>query len=112
MDTEVASWDGSPLSNAETSYDGNEYADVYDYQYYSAHYSDLIAAGVAADDQDSIQHFYEYGMSEGRQASLNFSPQAYRHYNWDLDAAFGNDWSLYYEHYIIYGKYEGRRCTW
>jgi len=112
MNTEVASWDGSQLYNAATSYNENEYADVYDYQYYSSQYSDLIAAGVAADDQDSIQHFYDYGMSEGRQASLNFSPQAYRHYNWDLDAAFGNNWSLYYEHYITYGKYEGRRCTW
>ena len=47
-------------------------------------------------------------MKEGRNASAEFNPQAYRQRYEDLQAAFGSDMAAYCRHYVAYGKAEGR----
>ena len=47
-------------------------------------------------------------MKEARQASARFNVQVYRARYKDLDQAFGNNWTLYYEHYIKHGYSEKR----
>ena len=58
-----------------------------------------------------LDHFINFGMKEGRQASSEFNLDAYKANNPDLVAAFGNDNVKYYEHYISSGKAEGRKAT-
>ena len=65
------------------------YRAVFDASYYSAAYPDVAAAyGNNADAL--LNHFISFGVKEGRNASAEFNPQAYR------------------QHYVAYGKAEGR----
>lgn len=94
--------------------DGNrvtvdDYALIYDYNYYINKYTDLKAA-YADDPEGAFQHFVLYGMYEGRQASENFNLQDYEKSYKDLQDAFGNDLHDYYIHYIEFGYNEGRNA--
>jgi len=95
------------LENPVTKYDGIDYSDVYDYNYYINHYADLRIA-FEFDDVATIQHFVNYGMNEGRQAKSSFDVFKYKERYADLRNAFGDDLKSYYLHYINYGKKEGR----
>lgn len=92
-----------------TIYNGVDYAAVYDFDYYINRYPDLKAA-FGNDDLAALVHFVEYGMAEGRQASEQFNPAAYRGRYRDLDATFGDGWKEYYSHYMDYGMKEGRNA--
>ena len=94
-------------SSASTVYNGIDYAPVYDYEYYKKKYADLRTA-FGDDSKKYLQHFVEYGMKEGRQASASFNVTTYKNNYADLRKAFGNDNTLYYKHYLEYGKKEGR----
>ncbi len=45
---------------------------------------------------------------DGLDYGLVFDPEYYLITNSDVYAAFGDDWPLYYKHYIQYGYSEGR----
>lgn len=93
----------------QTVYDGINYSDVYDYNYYVNKYSDInVAFGL--DDTAVLEHFVKYGMTEGRQGKEEFDVNVYSDNYGDLKYAFGNDWKSYYIHYINYGKSEGRNA--
>ena len=86
------------------------YAPVFDASYYAKNNKDLkIAFG--NDENALFQHFLNYGMSEGRQASAEFNVKSYRNAYADLRQAFGNDLKSYYLHYMNCGKREGRKTT-
>ena len=70
------------------------YRAVFDASYYSAAYPDVAAAyGNNADAL--LNHFISFGVKEGRNASAEFNPQAYRQRYEDLQAAFGSDMAAY-----------------
>lgn len=90
-----------------TTYNGVNYAAVYDYNYYINKYADLKKA-FGTDDVAALAHFVNYGMKEGRQASSEFNVNTYRSRYADLQNIFGSNLKSYYLHYISYGKREGR----
>ncbi len=90
---------------------GVDYSSVYNYEYYIQHNPD-VAKAYNGDDVATLNHFIEYGMGEGRQASESFDEQSYYFEYPDLRRAYGvNDKKAYYLHYINYGKSEGRKAT-
>ena len=84
-----------------------DFADVYDYNYYISHYSDVPRTTRAA----AFQHFLTTGMYEGRQACAGFDPKSYYNEYADLRAQYGTGWAGYYLHYINGGKADGRHGT-
>lgn len=88
-------------------YNGIDYSDVYNVDFYYNNYKDLQKA-FGYDSEKLIAHFVKSGMSEGRQASLEFSVSYYKNKYGDLQKAYGTDLTKYYIHYMNYGKKEGR----
>ena len=84
---------------------GRVLSPVYQGSYYQEHNPDL--AGLSA--EELLIHFITFGCHEGRKAHPAFDPAFYRYApgNEDLDAAFGDDWSAYYAHYIEYSLLHG-----
>lgn len=99
-----------PSIDADAIFDGVNYGDVYDFDYYIEHYPDLKAA-FGTDRIRALEHFVVYGMSEGRQAKGTFNVASYKNRYSDLRKAFGSSLKSYYLHYIEYGKKEGRIAT-
>lgn len=89
---------------------GGGYENVFDYDYYVTHNPD-VARAFGNDPKAVYEHFLNYGMREGRQASADFNVQSYQARYRDLRAAFGGDLPAYYRHYISNGKAEGRVAT-
>lgn len=87
------------------TYEGVDMTPVFNASYYGSRYPDLIAAGLATQEQ-LWAHFTTFGMNEARQASAQFDPVKYRNMNPDLVQAFENDWEAYYKHYCMVGKEE------
>jgi len=56
-------------------------------------------------------HFLTKGMAAGYRGSEEFDPVSYRLYYPDLRKAYGNNWKLYYTHYLRHGQKEGRIPT-
>ena len=50
-------------------------------------------------------------INEWRETSKDFNVRIYRDSNKDLQKAFGNNCQKYYEHYILYGQAENRKCN-
>lgn len=98
------------LGIATTEYNGINYEMLYDPVYYAIHNPDVVAEFGFSPDL-LIAHFVTYGMEEGRQASANFAPMAYREKYEDLRDVFGTDIRRYYEHYQNYGAAEGRSAS-
>ena len=90
--------------NAATKYD---YSLVFDAKYYGTKYPDLGAAGIIT-EQQLLEHFLKFGMTEGRQGNEEFNVYDYKNTYVDLQKAYGNDLRSYYIHYIVFGKAEGR----
>ena len=67
-----------------------------------------MAAAYGNNADALLNHFISFGVKEGRNASAEFNPQAYRQRYEDLQAAFGSDMAAYCSHYVAYGKAEGR----
>lgn len=87
-----------------------QYESVYNLQDY-LNYNPDVREAVGTSQYLVIDHFINFGMKEGRQASSEFNLDAYKANNPDLVAAFGDDNVKYYEHYISSGKAEGRKAT-
>ena len=90
-------------------YNGVDYSDVYDIEYYYNTYSDLQMA-YGKNPRKLIEHFVNCGMKEGRRGSERFNPEFYRNEYADLRNAFGDNKEIYYLHYIQNGKKEGRKA--
>src|SRR5665213_2936397 len=82
-----------------TLLNGIDYSPVYDFTTYQADNPDVEKA-FGGNDLATLQHFVQYGMSEGRQASTNFNVYDYMNRYPDLKAAFGWNLPAYYIHYI------------
>lgn len=91
----------------EYTYNGMDYADVFDAQYYLDRYPDLREA-YGSDYANVFKHFIDYGMYEGRSAKDSFNVYLYKENYSDLQNAYGDNLKMYYHHYILYGKTEGR----
>ena len=87
-----------------------DYSSVFDANYYLSLYPD-VAKATSGNSDLALDHFINYGMSEGRRGSANFDVQSYFNEYPDLRAAFGFDLVKYYEHYVTAGKAEGRHGT-
>lgn len=84
-----------------------DYGLVFDAEYYMNKYADVrIAFGNNAGAL--FNHFWLYGMDNGRQGNANFDVNVYKNTYADLREAFGNDLTKYYKHYCQYGYKEGR----
>lgn len=91
-------------------YNGLSYVPIYDYNYYITRYKDIYNA--FGDDKEAVfNHFINYGMKEGRQASENFNIKIYKNNYPDLQKAFGDDLKKYYIHYLTNGIKEKRKAT-
>ena len=95
------------MQGCTTVYNGVDYSAVYNGTYYSSHNADLKKK-YGLDDAGLLQHFVQYGMKEGRQATAGFNVKNYKARYADLRKAYGNDLKKYYMHYINYGRKEGR----
>ena len=87
-----------------------DYYSVFDANYYLSNNPD-VAKATAGNSDLALDHFINYGMSEGRRGSATFDVQSYFNEYPDLRAAFGFDLVKYYEHYVTAGKAEGRHGT-
>lgn len=79
---------------------------IFDVKYYKDHNQDL-----QFDNLTLVNHFLRYGINEWRETSKDFNVRIYRDSNKDLQKAFGNNCQKYYEHYILYGQAENRKCN-
>lgn len=93
--------------NHTSNYNGTDYGLVYDYNYYVENHPE-VTANVGTDANAVLAYFVQNDMPRGVRASLNFDPATYKARYADLIAAFGDNWTSYYEHYMTYGFYEGR----
>lgn len=84
-----------------------DYSPVFNADYYYNANAD-IASVFGHDYNQLLNHFVNYGMSEGRVASSEFDINVYKSNNEDLVNVYGNDNEKYYIHYINWGKAEGR----
>lgn len=96
--------------DARYIYNGIDYTDVFDADYYLAKYADLKKA-FGNDGVSAMAHFVNFGMYELRQANEMFDVKSYKNLYPDLRRAFGNDAKSYYFHYINNGKREGRTAV-
>ena len=95
---------------SSTVYEGVDYSEVYDFEYYSSHNPDVVAV-YGMDPQAVLGHFVRFGMAEGRKGNSSFDVFSYRNQYGDLRAAYGSDLKAYYIHYIRFGKAEGRKTS-
>ena len=84
-----------------------DYSAVFDASYYLSHNPD-VAKWTNGDKEKALEHFVQYGMSEGRRGNDAFDVQSYKNRYGDLRRAFGSTLKNYYLHYIDYGHQEGR----
>ena len=102
---------GALLSSAGiTVYNGLDYSSVYNYTYYTQHNPDVYAS-FQGDAVQTLAHFVNQGMREGRQANEEFNPDIYKYNYSDLRATYGENTYEYYIHYIYTGKSEGRKAN-
>ena len=83
---------------------------VFDATYYANNNADLKAA-FGNDAAKLYNHFLDFGIKEGRQASPNFSIKYYTEANSDLKAAFGTDYVKAMKHFVEFGKNEVRKTA-
>ena len=97
-----------PEADSDTIYNGIDYKDVYDYEYYREHNED-VKETCGDDKRATLIYFVKYGMKEGQIASETFDVHYYKDSNPDLQEKYGDDWEQYYLHYINTGKKDGRK---
>lgn len=81
--------------------------EFFDWQHYANHNADLLVAGLKSAGQ-LRSHWLSSGIKEGRIAHPDFHAASYRTRYPDLQAAFGNNNTQLYQHYVTHGQYEGR----
>jgi hypothetical protein len=93
---------------AVTSYYYPYYGEAIVPSYYLQRYPDLVAA-FGWDERRACQHYVEFGIAEGRQASPVFDVHYYLANNPDVLAAFGYSTHSALQHWEAFGIHEGRR---
>lgn len=101
LSAETAEWYG----RIDTNY--NEVEEIVVGEFYAERYKDLKLA-YGFDEEQLTNHFWDYGLSEGRLASPVLDVLEYSKMYPDLQLVFGNDWDKYAQHYFQYGILEGR----
>lgn len=98
-----------------TSYDGYNYASVYNPDYYTSAYSDIndnahfTRRGVRfLNDGWAMWHFVNWGMNEERTGNGSFYPRSYWCQYSDIRRVLGSYMPNLYRHYCDYGVREGR----
>lgn len=98
-----------PTVHGTTVAHGTNYSAIYDYATYISANPDVKRA-FAGDPINTLDHFVNYGMSEGRKATNAFDVKSYYNANPDLRRVFGTNVQAITMHYASYGKREGRTC--
>lgn len=81
---------------------------MFDSDYYATTQGDVVFY-LGNDKEVLKQHYMNYGIKEGRQASVYFDVKYYLATNGDVAKAFGaNNYEAAYNHFITYGMNEGR----
>ena len=107
------------LKDPVTKAGGVDYSAVFDPEYYLENNDDVRSAytettygGVTMlDDSAVLRHFLSFGMREGRRGNEAFDVQSYYNEYRDLRLAYGTDLPSYYNHYVKWGKGEGRHAS-
>ena len=105
-------------TNVENAREGANYIDDFDPVYYAATYPDVYAA-FGNNANLLYRHYLLFGKAEGRYPNAGaaaastgyidgFDPVFYAARYPDVYAAFGNNAALLYQHYLLFGKAEGR----
>jgi hypothetical protein len=90
--------------------EGRQASEIFNPVHYLKYYSDLNNAFNDSNKYvKALYHFLNCGIQEGRIGSYEFDINVYKNYK-DLSAMYKNNNSLYYSHYINYGKSEGRKA--
>ena len=84
-----------------------DYSSVFDADYYLNKYPDVNEWANGSKDK-ALDHFINYGMSEGRRGSEAFDVYSYKTRYLDLRKAYGSNLKDYYLHYLEYGMKEHR----
>jgi hypothetical protein len=98
------------LVNPISAIYGKNYSGVYDFGYYTEHYSDMKRL-FGNNDIAALEHFINNGMKEKRQAKESFDVDSYYLSYQDLRVAYNKDWKQYYMHYVNYGASEHRKTS-
>jgi hypothetical protein len=88
--------------------------DITGYLFNSTFYADLyedVRKFFGYNETELRNHYINYGIKEGRIASIFFDPKYYLNKYSDLKDAFGNNYTLAYNHFIKNGINEGRTAS-
>ena len=85
--------------------EGRQGSEIFDPIYYKENNVDLKNMN----NYELVNHFLVFGIKEGRITSKEFDVKKYKNNYTDLQKAFGNNYQLYYTHYLTNGKNEGRK---
>ena len=100
-------WNGlAPTRNGSSVF----YAPVYSFSSYERYNAD-VANAYGWNEGAVLDHFLFNGMNEQRMGEASFDVKIYRQNYSDLRKAFGNNYPLYYEHFLCFGRREGRNAT-
>ena len=70
-----------------------------------------LRKAVGNTDQALKEHWLQFGISEGRIASLMYDSTAYRSLNNGFDKLYGNNFYELFRHFMLYGLKEGRDAS-
>jgi hypothetical protein len=99
---------GGNIPSGDYVIDGIDYGEVFSPTYYRDHYPDVVASPYGVNDNTLWEHFRDFGMNELRQGNETFNARAYKERYADLREAYGDSNQMYYWHWIVFGKAEGR----
>lgn len=98
------------MKNPITVYGGLDYKAVYDFAYYTEHYT-YVRVNYRYDDYGALKYFVTTGTKKMQRASSEFSVKSYVYEYRSLRKLYGTNWLKYYQSYIRYGKKKGRHGT-
>ncbi len=81
-------------------------ASLYDFEYYTMANED-VAVALGYDKEKLYEHWLNFGMAEGRNASMVFNAKYYLEVNPSVKAVVGNDYVAAYEHFVTTGLLVG-----
>lgn len=87
------------ITKPVTTYNGTDYARVYNYYYYITRYKG-VAKAYPEDDVKALAHFVKFGMKQEKQGCKSFSEKSYRYANQALRIKFLDNYEEYYKYYM------------
>ena len=99
---------GGDIPSGDYVIDGVDYSEVFNPAYYRDHNADVAASPYGVNDSTLWEHFRDFGMNELRRGNESFNARAYKERYADLREAYGDSNQMYYWHWIVFGKAEGR----